>query len=263
MLYDYAFVFHPGYEQVFQRAGHPKAVFLPHAVEAELFQGAAAERTFDVGWVGSLRGELYSRRRRCIDMLKARFHMNDIDRHYSPEELAALYRRSKIVVNISRDDYLSDANLRCFEAMAAGALLITTRPTELTRIGFKEDVHFVTFSGEKELHQKVRLFSDDYEKRREIADAAQKLVLEQHTYDERVDAILALLDKNEGRLSAPARSWSKVEVHAIYLHYFAKHLMLDATLRELREIKAISRKRAAYMLPLVGKAVARSIQMSI
>ncbi len=54
--------------------------------------------------------------------------MNDINRHYTPEEMSVVYKQSKIIFNLSQDDYLQDANLRCFEAMAAGALLITHNP---------------------------------------------------------------------------------------------------------------------------------------
>lgn len=263
MLYDYAFVFHPEYDRVFEQAGHPQAIFLPHAVEAELFQGPGLERIYDVGWVGSLQGKFYSERRRCIAGLKSRFRMNDTDRYYSPEELAALYRQSKIVVNISRDDYLSDANLRCFEVMAAGALLITAHPTELTKIGFREGIHFVHYLNETELYQKTKFFIDNEGERRKIAEAAQDNVLKQHTYDNRAETILDLLGRNSGKFVAPARSWKKTDVHALYLHYFAKHLMLDAALRELREIKVISRQKAVRMWPTIGKAVIKSIQISV
>ena len=59
--------------------------------------------------------------------------------------MAKIYKQSKVVVNLSRDDYLQDANLRCFEVMASGALLITPKPTELSEIGFIEGTHYVTF----------------------------------------------------------------------------------------------------------------------
>jgi spore maturation protein CgeB len=51
--------------------------------------------------------------------------MNEWWRLYTYEEMVKVYQRSKIVVNVGRDDYPQDANLRVFEAMAAGALLIT------------------------------------------------------------------------------------------------------------------------------------------
>jgi hypothetical protein len=49
MLSDYAFVFHPGYEVTFQAAGHPRAICLSHAVEADLFVSEDLPRIYEVG----------------------------------------------------------------------------------------------------------------------------------------------------------------------------------------------------------------------
>jgi len=85
--------------------------------------------------------------------------MNDWSRRYEPEEMARIYRQSKIIVNIARDDFPQDANLRTFEAMATGALLLTSLPTELTEIGFEDGVHFVGFRKEAEIAPLVRNIS--------------------------------------------------------------------------------------------------------
>ncbi|MEM4218097.1 MAG: glycosyltransferase [Candidatus Methanomethylicaceae archaeon] len=63
------------------------------------------------------------------------------------------------MVNISRDDFPHDANMRCFEVMAAGALLVTSLPTELADLGFEEGRHFVGFEHEQDLLEKVPLLS--------------------------------------------------------------------------------------------------------
>ena len=155
MLFDAVFVFHPGFDQTFRESGHPKTYCLPHAVELELFDRPELERVYDIGWVGRLDGEFYKLRRRVINILKSSFKMNDINQYYNPTEMADIYRQSKIVINLSRDDYLEDANLRCFEAMAAGALLITPKPSELSSLGFTEGIHYVAFQEENELYSLV------------------------------------------------------------------------------------------------------------
>ena len=40
MLFDYAFVFHPGFDRRFKQLGHPQAICLPHAVEADSFESS-------------------------------------------------------------------------------------------------------------------------------------------------------------------------------------------------------------------------------
>ena len=77
--------------------------------------------------------------------------MNDFRKRYTKAELAEVYRQCKIVVNVSRDDFPSEANMRCYEGMAGGALLITGIPTELTEWGFREGTHFVGWRNEAEI----------------------------------------------------------------------------------------------------------------
>jgi hypothetical protein len=48
-LFDHVAVFHPGYDQLFRRAGHPGAFLLPHAVRREFYEGPELEREFEIG----------------------------------------------------------------------------------------------------------------------------------------------------------------------------------------------------------------------
>jgi glycosyltransferase involved in cell wall biosynthesis len=253
MLFDYAFVFHPGFDRIFEKAGHPRAVCLPHAVEAEIFAGKEMKRIYEVGWVGRLDGKNYSVRRRCIEKLRQSFVTNEIDRHYNPQEMATIYKQSKIVVNLSRDDYLKDANLRCFEAMAAGALLITPKPTELSELGFVEGVHYIAYENESDIENLVRFYLDREGKRSAIAQAAKDLVMREYTYDRRAEFILNIVAQDNGKLFAPARHWDKAKVQALYVWYFAKSLAIETTLRELRHLRSLSRQMTLRMIPSVTK----------
>ena len=138
MLFDYACVFHVGYDKVFQKGGHPQAVLLPHCADATLFQNSQRQRIYDVGWGGNSEGSLYGRRRRIILHLAEHFQMNEWRHRHSQEEMAEVYQSSKIVVHVNRDDHTTVTGMRHFEATAAGALLITGIPTDLTRLGFRE-----------------------------------------------------------------------------------------------------------------------------
>ena len=261
MLFDYAFVFHPGFDRTLQQAGHPRAICLPHAIEADLFEEPELERIYDVGWVGRLDGKNYSVRRRCIEKLRSSFKMNDINRHYTPEEMSVVYKKSKIIVNLSRDDYLQDANLRCFEAMAAGALLITHKPTELSHLGFIEGTHYVTYQRQSELNQLVRFYLENEASRQAIGTAARNLVLKEHTYDFRVQTILNLIKRDDGKLFAPARQWDAAQVQSIYVRYFAGAHLVETSLRELRILRNLSRSMFWRMLPAVVKAFLVRLKM--
>jgi hypothetical protein len=263
MLFDLVFVFHPGYEVEFQKAGHPGAHVIPHAIDASLFLGEELERMFEIGWVGQRRGPLYRTRERLLPVLSGSFRMNDWRRHYRPEEMARIYRQSKIVVNIARDDFPQDANLRAFEVMAAGALLLTALPTELTQIGFEDGVHFIGYRKEAEIAPLVRKYLWEESARRGIAEAARDKVLREHTYDHRAQAILDLTEQHGRDFSAPARSWSEERVHLAYLDYFAANGALDCASAELRVITRRSLRDAAWGAGLLARAWARSLRARI
>src|SRR5205807_1179207 len=128
--------FHAGTENAFRAAGNQLVFCLPHAVESAAFAKPEQQRVYELGWVGSLSNPELARRRAVLPELTTRFRCNDHARHYGYEEMAAVLLRSKIGLNIPRDDSRVPANLRCFEVMAAGALLLTEAPSDLTQYGF-------------------------------------------------------------------------------------------------------------------------------
>jgi glycosyltransferase involved in cell wall biosynthesis len=254
MLFDLALVFHPGYEARFRDAGHPGARFVAHAVDGQHFAGPEMERIYDVGWVGQINGPIYGMRGPILNDLSKSFRMNDAKRRHSLEEMARAYRQSKIVVNVGRDDYPQDANLRTFEAMAGGALLITSLPTELSTIGLEEGIHFVGYRDVGEIAALVRRYVGDEPARRKIGEAARKKVLDEHTYDRRVDMFLELVAHFENERSAPARGWAESRVRLTYLDYFAGNGALDCASAELAKIARLSLPNAAAGAALLGRA---------
>lgn len=235
-LFDHVAVFHPGYDSVFRRAGHTGAFLLPHAVRREYFDGPELPREFDLAWVGQTSGSLYRRRAEWLPKLASAFHMNDVSRHYTLHETAEIYRRSRIVVNFGRDDFPQDANLRVFEALASGALLITSLPSELTDLGFVPGVHFVGYRKETDLIPLIRSYLLDEPLRFGIAKAARSKVLAEHTYDNRAAQLLARLEQIGDKKSAPARSWPERRAHLMALDFFCSHLVLDCALTQFRHI---------------------------
>jgi glycosyltransferase involved in cell wall biosynthesis len=261
LMYDYSFVFHPGYEETFRAAGIPGARLLPHAAERDLFDRPEGDRRFDVGWVGATGRSIYGIRGRILAGLQARFATNDVARFYTTEEMADIYRASKIVVNVSRDDYPQDANMRCFEAMAGGALLITQSPSELTALGFEEGVHFFGYRQADEVSELVAYWLARDSEREAIAHRARALVLAAHTYDNRVATILESL--HEGP-TAPARSWPADRVQALRFDYFVEYADVRKGLAAYRKLASVSMLRAAQRLPglvrLALKVVSRAFR---
>jgi len=253
MLFDYVFLWHPSLVPVYQAAGHPKVFALPHAADASLFpkNSVPADRSLDLGWVGAFDYAHYNKRRRIIEGLAARFKMNEFTRHYSKEETAEIYMQSKIVVNVSREDFPQEANMRCYEAMAGGALLITGMPTELTEWGFREGEHFLGWRAESEIPGLVDYYLRHEKERAEIARSGQDLTLREFTFQKCRDKMTAVLREHPNGFFAPARNWPAENVRLIYLEYYYRYQLFEPALRQFCGLRNL----AAYWkgLPMMLK----------
>ncbi|MGC1201825.1 MAG: glycosyltransferase [Candidatus Acidiferrales bacterium] len=235
-LFDHVAVFHPRYDAMFRKRGHPGAFLHPHAVRRDFFERTEVPREFEVGWVGQVEGAIYRKREQWIPKLSAAFRMNDWRRPYSLAEVADVYRRSRIVVNFGRDDFPQDANMRVFEVLASGALLVTSLPSEMTELGFVDGVHFIGYGNEREIIPIVRRFLDDEAARSGIAIAARTKVLADHTYEARARQTLERLREAGDRKLAPARTWPASNAGLLYVDYFAAHGRSDLAGLEYRRI---------------------------
>jgi hypothetical protein len=254
MLFDYAVLFHPGFEAQFRNAGHPRVITWSHAADPQLFSVHQRQRTFEVGWVGRSDGNLYKDRRAVLSDLSRNFRMNDFTRFHSPEELAEVFSRSKIIFNVARDDYPQDANMRVFEVMASGALLITRRPSELTLFGFEEGVHFVGYNRPEEVVGLARQYLNDEVTRSRIAQTAREKVLREHTYDNRVRTLLRTVERDAGRLFAPARQWTEGRVRALYIDYYAANRLFDCAYTQWARLAMSDPLHALEGGMLIGRA---------
>jgi hypothetical protein len=254
MLFDYVLLMHEGFEERFRAAGHRAPLTLIHAVDRTYFECPEDCRVFEVGMVGRVDGANYRTRHFVLTALEKEFQMNEWRRQHTYQELADVYRKSRIVVNVGRDDYPTDVSLRFAEAMAAGALFVTQLPSELDRMGFQDGTHYAGFRHYDELASLLRNYLSDEVLRRRIADCAREKVMREHTYDARVEQWLNLVRHDEGKLSAPARGWPEARVGLTYLDYFAGNGALDCALAELREIAGQSVPKAAVGAALLGRA---------
>lgn len=263
MLFDCPIVFHPGYQEQFERAGHPGVITFYHAACRDLFDKPPVDRIFDVGAVGRTHAKVQSTRRRVLTMLAGKYRLNEWERPHTFEEMAEVYRRAKIVVNVLRDDFPQDANMRAFEAMAAGCLLISRVPTELTAIGFQEGTHFVAYRDEDEIMDLVGHYLAHEEERERIAGAGRQKVLTEHMYDNRADQLLLEIEKRSGQFAAPARQWPEGRVRLVYLDYYSAHAKLDYACGELRRIVKSDLRVAAAGGTLVARAFASRVRNQV
>lgn len=153
---------------------------------------AWSERSVDVAMVGShlSGGGPYQRRGELVDRARARLgHERCAFRSgISPQEMLAVYADSRIVLNEGGTRHFP-ITMRVFEAVAAGALLLTDHCPGLDQL-LAED-HRVRIVEPFE-DQLVEVLADPASDRR--AAAALAHARDHHTYDHRVDELLAIVD---------------------------------------------------------------------
>jgi hypothetical protein len=261
-LFDYVFVWHLSLVPIYRASGHPQVIPLAHAVDARLFSvdGNGTERSLDLGWVGGFGYGQYAARRRIIEGLAVRFRMNDFRKKYSKEETAEIYQDSRIVVNVSRSDFPPEANMRCYEAMAGGALLITGMPSELTEWGFREGEHFVGWRDEQEIPALVDYYLRHAKQRTEIGRAGQQVTLRDFTFQKCRNKMAAVFQQHPNQFFAPARNWREEDVALVYLEYYYRYQLLEAALAEFATLRRASGKGYLKGLPMMLKTLRHGLK---
>jgi len=110
------------------------------------------------------------------------------------DEYRELNNRARVGLNWAS---LEDLNCRVFELMSMKLCPVINHVPDLDRLGFVDGEHYIGFDGSKPLSgvedatHKVMWAVNNPSKSREIAEKAYNKVIEDnHTYDNRVDAIL-------------------------------------------------------------------------
>lgn len=100
--------------------------------------------------------------------------------HYITK-MPAVFRRSKINLNITLRSILSGIPLRVLDIMAAGGFLLTSYNPEIANF-FQDGVELSIAITPEEMVQKAAYYLEHEDERREIARAGQRKVLEQFDY---------------------------------------------------------------------------------
>jgi hypothetical protein len=153
--------------------------------------------------------------------------------------------------------------MRCYEAMAAGALLMTGIPTELTEWGFREGEHFIGWRSEEEIPDLVDQFLRRKQQRLAIARAGQEPTLKDFTHQSCVELMVQTIARYNDQLFAPTRQWPLEEVHLLYLSYYYRFQIPCAALEEFQLLRRAN--LAAYWrgLPMVLKTLRRVVGYSL
>lgn len=228
---------------------NPNTFYLPFGYDPERMRHSPGEPLYEVAFVG----KAVKDREPLLRQIAGRFRMNDYTQRASPEELSSIYSRSKIVFN-KPPQKGRDHNMRVFEAMGCGSLLITEHLPEEPLFGPGE--FFVTYRGERDLMEKIRHYLDHEEERKTIALRGQKEVLSRHTYVHRAQAVLDQVRQSASGARAPARRWGPDRVFLSYQKVFGRLMMLEEATR-LFSTRSVSLSARLKMLPVFFASLLR------
>lgn len=174
----------------FERDGLPGAIWLPHAVEPQAYpRQIYASKRYDVCFVGHINSG------NRVDALDRLFKEvpNFFYGQRTFEDAAEIYGQSKVVFNISM---LDDLNMRTFEAMATGSMLLTNWIPTIEE-HFEDGKHLVLYRTPEEMVEKARYYIEHDEEREKIAAAGYEEVMAKHTFKHRLDTMLEALKSKE------------------------------------------------------------------
>lgn len=170
--------------------------FFPFGVASDIFNCSTPleQRTWDIAFVGSASEKLYNHRRAILRAIRAHFSGRakiTLNAKVYLDKLAALYGNAKIVVNCAADE-LRTINMRLFEGMGCGALVLTDLVPDQERL-FQDGEHYVVYQGVTDLLEKLDHYLAHLDRAQEIAARGHQHVLTHHTYAHRARGLLRII----------------------------------------------------------------------
>jgi spore maturation protein CgeB len=181
-------------EKLFKETGK-SAYWIPWACDEIPFDFEFPQensKVWDICFIGT--SGKYSLRKVILELIRINYPNSFIGRA-TYHEILDYYRKSRIVVNYSINN---DINARVFEAMSAGALLITNR---INNNGFEEifhpGEHLVIFEDMfRDLKENIDFYLQNITERQRIAKRGFRYTNQAHTYRDRLRKMFEIMGIN-------------------------------------------------------------------
>lgn len=176
--------------------GIASATWLPLACDPDLHCQYDINKSYDVCFVGHL---FEGPRLELVDLIQKKFRNTFVGQRFF-DDMARTYSASHIVFNRS---IRNDINMRVFEALACGSLLVTNDLADNGQAElFQDGVHLATYRNADELIDKIQFYLEKDAIRERIAAAGREEVLAKHTYQHRMATLLTEIDKRLATVTA-------------------------------------------------------------
>jgi len=177
--FDFVFVAQREYLPEFRRHGSRNVFWLPLAGDPEIHSRKTTEKKYDIGFAGGIFAE--SRRAALLERLGNKAFLLKAERCFW-DDMALLFSQSRMVFN---NAVRNDLNMRVFEAMSTGTFLLTDLPANSGQDELFVDGEDLGIYEDKNLLERARYYLIREEEREQIAQRAQTMVHQAHTYAHR------------------------------------------------------------------------------
>ncbi|MBI5477139.1 MAG: glycosyltransferase [Ignavibacteriales bacterium] len=200
-LFDVAFFAQKEYVLKARKYGVKNVSWLPLGCDEEIHGDKNLPRIYDVSFVGNLT----QNRKQFFSQIGIPIHLQS---NVYLDEMAKIYSQSKIVLNISARE---DLNMRAFEAMCSGALLITQRIDAGIHDLFIEGKHFA-FHDIYDAEKVIKYYLDNPDERKKIAMAGREEVIKSNKYSDRVKRIIELVNEKQFSINERQRKFASYKI---------------------------------------------------
>ncbi|MCD8151207.1 MAG: glycosyltransferase [Clostridiales bacterium] len=206
-LNSYAYVFFASeqmYREINPKLSIPSGLLLQCTDSDAMVYQEEPQEEYDLLFIGNSRHQF---RPVLKDLLPTKHKLAVYGRHWNKfpvfdyvvkeymdnAKIGQAYHDARIVLNDHYDD-MREYDLisnRIFDVLAAGGFVISDYLPGIETV-FENNV--VTYQGREDLKEKIDYYLEHEEERKKKAKAGQKIVLERHTFQERVKAIIEVLE---------------------------------------------------------------------
>lgn len=208
-FFDVTFLAQKEYLDRFISRGFLNTFWLPLAYDITMSTDLKLERIYDIAYVGSNNKEMHFDRFKYIEKLQKAFP-NSYFGLATGEDMYKIYSQSKLVFNKSVNN---DVNMRYFEALGNGAMLLTDVIIENgVEELFEKGTHFIEYNENNIVELANQYIRSDIDNSLFL----QKYIKQSHTYDNRISEFIYRVDQI-----------SKMEINISYLDYAKVFLFLE------------------------------------
>lgn len=220
-FFDMTFLAQQQYIKHFTKKGLTNTFWLPLAYDGTMAPKEKCERIYDIAYVGSTNKNMHPIRFELIEKLQKEFPNSYIG-GASGQEMYSIYSQAKIVFNKSINN---DINMRYFEALGNGAMLLTDKIVEngVEEI-FTKDTHYLEYDNDSI----VDIAKKYIESKNENSERLKEYIKQNHTYDIRAQRIIDTI------LTA-----QKLDKYITQIDYTKVYLMLENFVAFLESLKKI------------------------